>query len=82
MKTSSATTTIRRTQEGPYTISTIVDNGIIETAVFKTPNKTVIVNQYPTREAAIADHDRWVQYCKDHAPRNVFDVNQRRRTPL
>lgn len=82
MKASSATTIIKRSQEGRYTISTVEDNGVIETAIYKNPNKIVIVNQYTTRAAAMEDHERWVLFCKDFAPRSAFDVNQRRRMPL
>lgn len=73
--------TLKRSEVGRYTISTIEDKGTQETAVYKNRNKIVIVERYPSRSAAVAGHQRWADFCQDK-PKSAYDVNLRRRLAL
>lgn len=74
--------TLKRSQEGKYTISTIEDtNGIQETAIYKNRNKIVIVQRYASRDAARAGHDLWAAFCRDK-PRSAYDVTYNQRLAL
>lgn len=81
MTTSFEVLTLRRSQVGKYTISTIDDNGILETAVYRSLKKVVVVDRYGTTSAAVAGHKRWEDYCKE-SPKSAYDVTYRRRLAL
>ena len=73
--------TLKRSEVGRYTISTIDDNGILETAIYRSLKKVVVVDRYGTTSAAVAGHKRWEAYCKDN-PKSAYDVTYRRRLAL
>lgn len=73
--------TLKRSEVGRYTISTIDDNGILETAIYRSLKKVVVVDRYGATSAAVAGHKRWEAYCKDN-PKSAYDVTYRRRLAL
>ena len=81
MSTAYEVQTLKRSQEGRYTISTIEDNGICETAIYKHRDRIVVAQRYPSKTAAIEGHGAWLTYCKGK-PVSAYDVNYRRRMRL